>query len=94
MADLLEYQDGERREPRPYLSEDAFRDSEEADGSDCPKCGWKNPIDYDRAEFIGMSKPEYNHGVAMEYGGQPHDWSELWQCPDCGCRFAFSNSDH
>jgi hypothetical protein len=56
-------------------------------GYQCPRC------DYDRNDIIEIEEAHYNIGKAMEFGGTPMDWDELWYCPMCGMEYWIDNSN-
>ena len=55
----------------------------------CPKCGrWA-----DENSLVYQTPPEYNHIKALEFGGNPMDWTEMHTCPECQTDWAFNNSN-
>lgn len=55
----------------------------------CPKCGYWGNED----SLIKRSKPEYNYRKALEFGGNPMDWVETHECPNCKTIWEFDNSN-
>jgi len=59
-------------------------------GYDCPECGYE-PED---REPMHCSKPKHNQWAAMEFGGSPMDWTEVYWCPHCRTFFHIENSNY
>lgn len=57
----------------------------------CPTCGWW-PQD-EKVNLVNRSDPVYNESKALEFGGNPLDWTETWKCPHDGTVFTVENSN-
>lgn len=57
-------------------------------GYDCPRCR------YEPHWILEISDAKYNMGAAMEFGGSPYDWDELWKCQLCGLEYWISNGNY
>jgi hypothetical protein len=53
----------------------------------CDRC------DHDEHYLLETTEPVPNQGAAMEFGGNPMDWEELWLCRGCGYKYWVSNSN-
>ncbi len=54
----------------------------------CPRC------DAASHYFVEATEPVYNSGAAMEFGGNPVDWSEHWKCRVCGMLYWIGNANY
>lgn len=56
-------------------------------GYRCPRC------DSDSYLILSIGEAHYNYGKAMEFGGTPMDWDEVWHCLECGLDYEIDNSN-
>lgn len=79
---------------RKYLTKAAFEGvSEVTDDFCCPHC--QVPVDENDYEFMkGTTEPVFCYAIAMEYGGNPEDWKELWECNSCHRLYWLDNANY
>ena len=58
----------------------------------CPTCNAFAPDD--DSTLLHCSEPRYVAYLDMQYGGNPHDWTERHKCAHCGTVYDFANGTH
>lgn len=58
---------------------------------ECPNCGWGWP---DETTMKDCTEPTSSYWASMEYGGNPVDWEETHECPECETTYTFTNGNY
>ena len=67
----------------------------------CPTCQWSpfdaydgEPYEIEGTRYPIITDRSYNLAAAINYGGNPYDWTENHHCEECGTDFSFRNANY